>query len=437
MFTDDEEPSISSFSEDKVERTGRQPLQKSDTLAVTLRGPGPRAVKRHVRHRMSEASNAYEMDCKFKVSRKLSEHIPEQFRNYPRTYLLGQHFEGLHYLFAGPNYALLARASLDGNTGFLQTFLPYSKGGMVMASRARYLAMRDVTMDDVKEKWFESYREGSKGVLNMQKICGLLAIPWMLIKLVTRAAKELTEPEAQVNDTLLRIALSRNDVGQTKMLMEMWSHLVNKPPKDLLDQTVGPHLLIDLAGVAVEDFPDYSRSICSLQPVMSHKYIQSRCDMTIRPGKELVFMGGGKHLVEEIDLWSDEARKKMEGGDVRKHRQKALEANLKAVLRGTGKEAKRGQDVDCFYLPINNCCSEPLLNAMLTVGRANDSSAMFDSPFGKNLVRFLWHAGGRKVHARGLLYFVFDALVVLFRSSHWTLTISMGRGLIEKKVYLI
>lgn len=458
MFTGDEEPSISSFltdtlteQEDRVERTHGAEVDglynKSDTLGASpiifAAGFSGLLKRRHVRHRGSEASIAYEMDCKFKVSRKLSEHIPEQFRNYPRTYLLGQYFEGLHYLFAGPNYALLARASLDGNMGFLQTFLPYSKGGMVMASRARYLAMRDVTMDDVKEKWFHSYREGLNGVLSIRKICGL---PWAFIKLITRAAKQLTEPEAQVNDTLLRIALSRNDVGQTKILMDMWSHLVNKPPKDLLDQTVGPHLLIDSAElVAVsKTFPElFEKFICSLQPVMSHKYIQSRCDMTIRPGKEVVFMGGGKHLVEEIDLWSDEARKKMkESGDARNHRRKELQANLKAVLRGTEKEAKRGQDVDCFYLPINNCCSEPLLNAMLTVGRTNDSTAMFDSPFGKNLVRFLWHAGGRKVHFHGLLYFVFDTLVSLFSIVAFTPPTTYDpaweRGFwIEREVYLI
>lgn len=432
IFTGEEEPSISCLltdalteREDKFARTheaggqNKEMLDKDGVNPIIFAGGfSGRLRRRHVRHRSDEVTRAYEMDLRFRVSRQLEHDIPIEFLDYPRVYMLGKAFNGLNYLFAGPNFKLLVRATLEGNVGFVNTFLPYAKGGMVMAARARFLTARQASLPSLEQRWLEEYRhqeaeDRGRIYYTIVMLQQYLTIPFDIARLVLDAFKETLEgPEVNDHDSLLRAAMSKNNTGLVRTVLETWVSLVNRAPKDLLDQTVGPYMLLNTAELVEVSmaFPElFEHFICSLRPVKSHELIQTRCDTTIRANKEIILKGGGAHLTEEIDMWS-QTNDKQKRKTIDSH---VLHENLRKVFLEEESEVKRGQDVECFYLPINNCCSEPLLNAILRVSEVNHSPAIFDSPVGETLARYLWHAGGREWHIKSMLVFLYDVLVVV------------------------
>ena len=108
-------------------------------------------------------------------------------------------------------------------------------------------------MPSLEQKWLEEYRhqeaeDRGRIYYTIVMLQQYLTIPCDIARLVLDAFKEtLEEPEVNDHHSLLRAALSKNNTGLVRTVLETWVSLVNRAPKDLLDQTVGPYMLFNTA----------------------------------------------------------------------------------------------------------------------------------------------------------------------------------------------
>ena len=152
------------------------------------------------------------------------------FRAWPRVYLLAQRFGGLRPFFSGQNFTLFSIALREGNCHFIDTFIDYIDGGLVLSQRAAVLSAQTKFAPVEKELWDQMYDySGSDGSKK-----GLTLLVWRVLYLL-QVVLQIRKPIPVVRrktHSILRLAIELEDVHATHSILDAWLRLLNQRPED-------------------------------------------------------------------------------------------------------------------------------------------------------------------------------------------------------------
>jgi WD40 repeat protein len=380
---------------------------------------------------------AYSEDKMYKVSRDVASTVPREFSSWPRMYLLAKAYGGIHCFFAGINYSLFYVAIKDRNCDFISTFLPYADSGMMLSSREFILMDRRETHLANMTEWLKEYRVQSAWDKGYIPYAGLilsriLTNPYFLGKLILRTFKNTIEFDGPLNDndthrSLLKAALEVNDIIIVRQILNKWTKLLNTPPADVLDQTCGAHVLFDMDDLieVSKNFPFlFEKFVCDLEALPTHQLIQDNCSITIPANKATDFRGSGNHLLDDMSIW-------VKSVDTKKKRKKTiLEKKLFVASSSVASSTRRRlwwtsqrkpavqEKLACFYIPLNNACSEKFINALVASSYKNNSVDVFRSKVGETIIKYVWSAGGRDAHMSAVRTFLMETVLLLLCIMH-------------------
>jgi len=365
---------------------------------VLVTAGGDRSVCiRHLRDYLDEAVQCYMQDQQKRLPRAEMSLVPEAFSKWPRVYLLSRKFGSMDEFFSGKTFALFIYAMQDDRLDFISTFLPHAPSGLLIGSRKS--ALERIFKE---AQLLHEIREQSQADSSWYKTCkyfasGPVHVMWTFAKTLAKKAifeqALLRDPahiaaltEENRRSSLLYNAVERKNVLVVRIVLDVWLHLLQTPPRDLLEQSGGPAMCLskrDLMHVA-EVFPsEFEHFVCSLSLVPVHSSISQSCSMNLGPEKMRKEKGSNGSFLTDIKMWNSS-------------------------------ENDRSQEpYTCLYLPLRQAADLDMIETYVKTCTRLKSLKIYTSDVGITTNHYAWGTYAMHVHRTSFICYWLDCAVFL------------------------
>ena len=192
---------------------------------------------------------------------------------------------------------------------------------------------------------------------------------------------------AKTRVTLLRLAIALGDIPITLAILDVWKRLVNRPPRDWMEQCCGPFTCLpksDLVSLA-RKFPlIFQNFITNLKLQKAHLFVLRECTANLPRGKPMLKSGTDGSLIRDLRVWN---------------------------VRGE----TLAETMVAQYLPLAYAADLDMLQAYTDTCSHLDSVEIFQSEVGAAAIKFAWSKFGIRHHRRSVaLYMLFVAMFAAF-----------------------
>lgn len=272
------------------------------TLEIYSLGVDKTLIVRSQKSLAEEAWEAYEADKAGKLlSVKVLNQMPDKYRRWCNVYeVVNSRKIPLDSFFSGETFLLFHQSIIDGESTFIETFLPECPSGLELST---YYTIKDHGYDIFGLRESRKSARTKTGLAYVEQ-----HVRNHLGKLKAFFLKSIgyQNQDKVWTFSLLRTALDHHDVRSIVVVLDVWSKLVNQPAKDWLYQYKGSYTRLTNEDLVLcsELYPAlFVDFMLKVKLQVCHPYVTAGMNASIPPKREYIYQGSDANLKLDKAMW--------------------------------------------------------------------------------------------------------------------------------------